>query len=104
MAILSSLIKSMQVQANLWGEAVRYAVYLLNRLPTKVIGYCTPYQAWFVKRPHVEHLRVFGCIAYVKVAGPHLKKLDDRSQEMVYLGVEDGKRTDSSIHHEAKSL
>ncbi|KAG6490741.1 hypothetical protein ZIOFF_052051 [Zingiber officinale] len=42
------------------------------------------------RMPHLAHLRVFGCVAYVKNTTPHLKKLDDRSSLMVYLGVEKG--------------
>ncbi|KAG6492381.1 hypothetical protein ZIOFF_047344 [Zingiber officinale] len=42
------------------------------------------------RKPHLTHLRVFGCVAYVKKTVPHLKKLDDRSSLMVYLGVEEG--------------
>jgi hypothetical protein len=37
-------------------------------------------------------VRIFGCRANVRVAKPHLKKLDDRSKPMVYLGVEDGSK------------
>ena len=36
------------------------------------------------------HLRVFGCICYPKQDTSHLKKLDDRSRELVHLGVEPG--------------
>ncbi|KAG6499559.1 hypothetical protein ZIOFF_039349 [Zingiber officinale] len=76
--------------ARFWGEAVRHAVYLLNRLPTKALGDRTPFEAWMGRKPHLAHLRVFGCVAYVKNTTPHLKKLDDRSSPMVYLGVEEG--------------
>ncbi|KAG6532540.1 hypothetical protein ZIOFF_006386 [Zingiber officinale] len=76
--------------ARFWGEAVRHAVYLLNRLPTKALGERTPFEAWMGRKPHLSHLRVFGCVAYVKNTTPHLKKLDDRSSPMVYLGVEEG--------------
>ncbi|KAG6517564.1 hypothetical protein ZIOFF_020960 [Zingiber officinale] len=75
--------------ARFWGEAVRHAVYLLNRLPTKALGDRTPFEAWMGRKPHLAHLRVFGCIAYVKNTTPHLKKLDDRSSPMVYLGVKE---------------
>jgi len=33
---------------------------------------------------------VFGCTAHVRTSGTHLKKLDDRSKPMVYLGVDEG--------------
>ena len=90
MAMTRSLLKSMHVPAKFWGEAVRHAVYLLNRLPTKALGERTPFEAWMGRKPHLAHLRVFGCVAYVKNTTPHLKKLDDRSSPMVYFGVEEG--------------
>ena len=52
----------------------------------------TPFEDWYGKKPHVGHLRVFGCTAHAKVTTPHLKKLDDQSHMMVYLGVEDGSK------------
>ena len=48
-----------------------------------------------LSKPHLGHLRVFGCKAHAKVITLNLKKLDDRSIPMVYLGVEDG----SKAHH-----
>ncbi|KAG6490416.1 hypothetical protein ZIOFF_051712 [Zingiber officinale] len=78
------------MSARFWGEAVRHAVYLLNRLPTKALGDRTPFEAWMGRKPHLAHFRVFGCVAYVKNTTHHLKKLDDRSSPMVYLGVEEG--------------
>ena len=90
MAMARSLLKSMHVPGRFWGEAVRHAVHLLNRLPTKALGERTPFEAWTGRKPHLAHLRVFGCISYAKVMVPYLNKLDDHSQPMVYLGVEEG--------------
>ncbi|KAG6472324.1 hypothetical protein ZIOFF_069784 [Zingiber officinale] len=90
MAMARSLLKGTHMLARFWGEAVRHAVYLLNHLPTKVLGERTPFEAWMGRKPHLAHLKVFGCIAYAKNTTPHLKKLDDRSSPMVYLGVEEG--------------
>ena len=56
------------------------------------MGEKTPYEAWSGKKPHLGHLKVFGCLAHVKNTTPHPKKLDDRSQKMVYLGVEEGSK------------
>ena len=69
---------------------IGHAAYLLNRLPTKALDTRSPYEAWFGKTPHFEHLRVFNCTTHVKTTKPYIKKLDDRSQKMVCFGVEDG--------------
>lgn len=51
MEMARALLKSMRVPGRYWGEAVRHAVYLLNRLPTKVLGDVTPYEAWTGRKP-----------------------------------------------------
>ena len=66
------------------------AVYLLNRSPTKSVDGKTPYEVWYGRKPDVSYLRVFGCIAHVKVVKPHPAKLDDRSTPMVFFGYETG--------------
>nr|GEV01728.1 hypothetical protein [Tanacetum cinerariifolium] len=78
------------VSRELWGEAVRHAVYLLNRLPSKSLPDITPYEAWYGKKPNLEHLKTFGCIVFAKYTGGHLKKLDDQGKKMVHLRVKDG--------------
>lgn len=50
----------------------------------------TPYEAWSGKKPHLEHIKIFGCLAYMKVPSVHVKKLDDRSKVVIYLGKEPG--------------
>lgn len=52
-----------------------------------------PYEAWFDKMPHFEHLRVFGCTTLVKTTKLYIKKLDNISKNMVYFGIEDGTMT-----------
>ncbi|GKA65283.1 zinc finger, CCHC-type containing protein [Tanacetum coccineum] len=73
-------------------EAVRHAIYILNSVPTKALEDITPYEAIKQRKPNLENLRVFGCIAYAKVPSQHLTKLDDRSTRMVYLGNEQGSK------------
>jgi hypothetical protein len=92
MEMARSLLKSMEIPGIFWAEAVRHSVYLLNRLPTKSMGYRTPYEGWNGRKPHLGHLRIFGCKGHVKIVGTHLKKLDDRSVPMVYFGIEEGSK------------
>ena len=90
MAMGRSMLKERNVPSELWGEAIRHAVYVLNRLPTRSLSEMTPHEAWFGKKPYVDYLRVFGCVAYMKVPNVHVKKLDDRSKKVVHLGREPG--------------
>nr|GEW06499.1 zinc finger, CCHC-type [Tanacetum cinerariifolium] len=58
----------------------------------KALEDITPYEAIKRRKPNLEKLRVFGCIAYAKVPSQRLTKLDDRSIRMVYLGNEQGSK------------
>ncbi|KAJ9565988.1 hypothetical protein OSB04_001954 [Centaurea solstitialis] len=82
------LMKAKGVPNYLWGEAVRHATFIINRTPTRALVGVTPYEKFYGEKPNLEDLKVFGCIAYDRVVSKHLKKLDDRSKPLVYLGKE----------------
>lgn len=73
-----------------WGEVVRHSIYILNRVPTRALTGETAYQAWKEEKPRMDHIKVFGCLAHMKIPKVYTKKLDERSKEMVYLGKEPG--------------
>ncbi|KAC9145043.1 hypothetical protein E3N88_46293 [Mikania micrantha] len=83
-----SILKGMKMPQCFWAEAVRHSLYVLNRLPTKILKDHTPYELLKGRRPNLEHLRVFGCVGHVKRPLNQVKKLDDRSTPMVHLGIE----------------
>ena len=47
-----------------WAEAVAYVLYCKWRLPIKLLGNKTPYEAWHGTKPDVSHLRPFGCCGF----------------------------------------
>nr|GFB17754.1 zinc finger, CCHC-type [Tanacetum cinerariifolium] len=61
-------------------------------VPTRALVDKTLYEALYNRKPNLEKLRIFGCTAYAKITIPHLKKLDDRSIPLIYLGVEEGSK------------
>ena len=77
----------MNVPREYWGEAVRSAAYLINRTPSRVLGFKTPLQKLqeLVSSPSLNNLepRVFGCLAYVHQA---LKKLDSQAIRCIFIG------------------
>uniref|UniRef100_A0ACD6A031 Uncharacterized protein n=1 Tax=Avena sativa TaxID=4498 RepID=A0ACD6A031_AVESA len=86
------LLKAMKVPGAFWGEAVKTAVYLLNRAPSRSLEGVTPYEAWHGKKPNVQHLKIFGCVAHVKKLGPGVDKLADRSVLGIFVGYEVGSK------------
>nr|GFA05506.1 zinc finger, CCHC-type [Tanacetum cinerariifolium] len=92
MSTTRSMLKAMHMPQIFWAEAIRHAIYVLNRVSTKSLKDSTPYEALKDRKPNMRYLRVFGCKAYAKVTKPHLKKLDDRSRELVYLGTQPGSK------------
>lgn len=72
-----SLLKQIKMPSIMWAEAVRHSVYILNRLPTRALTDQTPYEAWMESKQDVGHIRVFGCVAHMKIPGSKVSKLED---------------------------
>lgn len=89
-AMTRSLLKERNVPVKFWREAVKHAVHILNKLPTRALSNVTPHEVWFERKPSVADLKVFGCISYMKVPSVLTRKLDDRSQLLVHFGRETG--------------
>jgi transposase InsO family protein len=87
-----SMLKAKGLPGEFWGEAVTTAVYLLNRSSSKSVGGKTPYELWTSSIPAVQHLRIFGSIAHMKVTAPNQRKLDDRSKHTIFVGYEPGSK------------
>ena len=48
-----------------WAKAVRTIVHVINLSPSTTKGLKVAQELWTRKTPHNDHLRVFGCEAYV---------------------------------------
>ena len=104
MEMTRSILKEMSLPNYLWGEAVRHATYLINRVPTRALKNQTPYECMRGKKPSVSHIRVFRCMAYAKIDSGHLRKLDDRSQALVHLGLEPGSKAYRLYNHTSRRI
>lgn len=59
MNMVRCLLFGMQVSLRFWTEAAQYAVHILNRSPTVILGDVTPIERWSGHKPTVDHLRVY---------------------------------------------
>ena len=61
-------------------------IHVLNRSPSSALKDIIPYEAWFGRKPSVEHFRVFGCQAYVHVQKKKHTSLEPKSRRCIFLG------------------
>lgn len=74
-----------------WGECVLTAVHIITRLPSRIINNQTPFEIMFGKKPNYNHLRVFGCLAYVLKTRKE-SKFDERRRACIFLGYPLGQK------------
>ncbi|GJX48135.1 cysteine-rich receptor-like protein kinase 8 [Tanacetum coccineum] len=74
----TSYVDRPQQNDRFWGDCITTATYLINRIPSSVIGNKTPYQVPLKKKPVYDHLRVFGCLAVVSNPSRTTDKFDPR--------------------------
>ena len=77
--IIIGKANTMMHQANAphayWAEAVLAVVQLSNVTLTKGNrGVKKPYEMWLKKKPEIENLRIWECLAYKKAFKPNDKK------------------------------
>ncbi|RVW97188.1 Retrovirus-related Pol polyprotein from transposon TNT 1-94 [Vitis vinifera] len=85
------MISHSTLPESLWGEAIKTAVYILNRVPSKAVAK-TPYELWTSKKPSIRHLHVWGCPAEAKPYKPNEKKLDSRTVSCYFVGYSERSR------------
>ena len=57
-----SMLNNSSLPKSLWMHALNTAVYLLNRVPSKVV-LKTPFELWKGRKHSLRHLHVWGCPA-----------------------------------------
>ena len=76
---------------NFWGECALTAVHIINRLPSPVLSFKTPFELLYSKPPSFSHLRVFGCLTYATNVHPS-HKFDNRSIPSIFIGYPVGQK------------
>ena len=80
-----SMLAGPGLPKRLWAEAMSTACYLRNITPS-VEKTKTPFEIWTGHRPTVEHLKVFGCVAYAHIDKNKRDKLDLNAKKGIFVG------------------
>ena len=83
-----SMLLGAALQGELWVEAFKTAVYLINRLPTRALDGDTPYHALRKEHAKLDHLKVFGCLAYVQIPEQQRSKLGPKAWRGIMVGYD----------------
>ena len=69
----------------LWMEALKTIVHILNRVPSKSVPK-TPYEMWTGKKPTLNYFHVWGCPAEAKLFNPNIGKLEPKTVSCHFIG------------------
>ncbi|KAM1543967.1 hypothetical protein PS2_013233 [Malus domestica] len=83
MNMVRSMMSSADLPVTFWGYALYTAAYLLNRVPSKSVSQM-PCEIWHGKKPSLNHIKIWGCEAYVKKL--EATKLKARSVRCYFVG------------------
>jgi hypothetical protein len=70
----------------LWAEAINYATWLKNRLPSRAIPGHTPYELIHHTTPDLSQAHEFGAKIFVHVQ--EAGKLEARAEEALFVGID----------------
>src|SRR5690606_38013407 len=85
MEVARSMMFHSNVPKRFWSDDVQIACYLINRVPTKILKNLSPFEVLNKNKPHIDHLRVFGCLCYCLVPGEQRNKLEAKSSKTMIV-------------------
>ncbi|KAL4565975.1 hypothetical protein LXL04_030083 [Taraxacum kok-saghyz] len=86
-----ALLHYAHVPLSFWSHAFQIAVYLINRLPTPILNFKSPYDVIYGKSPTYNKLKSFGCLCYPWLRPYAKSKLHPRSASCIFLGYSSSK-------------
>ena len=83
--MMNAMLVSFRLSSNMWGKAILSACHIQNKIPYKKTSK-TPYDLWEGRKPNLEYLKVWRCLAKVMLPEPRRRKFGSRSCDCVFIG------------------
>lgn len=84
--VARSILFGATLPVKFWDEAILHATYLLNRWPSIVVDWKTPFEVLYERPVDYAKLKNFRCLAYATVTSPHKDKFTPRAFKCVFMG------------------
>jgi transposase InsO family protein len=83
--VVRTLLLESSVPSKFWVEALSIAVYLINRLPSQVLNFDSPYYRLYHQHPRYLNLYTFGCVCFVHLPPHEGNKLSAQSVKCTFM-------------------
>lgn len=101
--VTRSLLLAASVPPRFWVEALSVAVFQINRLPSQVLEFDSPFFRLFHAHPDYNSLHPFGCVCFVHLPPLERNKLGAQSVMCAFLGYSTSHKGflcyDATSHH-----
>jgi hypothetical protein len=83
--LFNAMLDYSALSKSCWGEVILIVCFVLNRVPLSKGG-MTPYEGWKDRKPALEFLRAWGCLAKVNVHACKKQKLRSKTVDCIFIG------------------
>ena len=88
---ITAMLDESSLSKRYWVECLAALIHVLNCCPTSALTEdITPFEIWYKKKPDIDHLRVWGCVAYVHVQRDKRSSLGSHMDKCIFIGYPDG--------------
>ena len=103
MEMVSAMLINSNLPLSFWGEALFTACHIGNRILHK--GYDkTPYELLKGRRPNINYLKVWGCIAYVIDLSQRRPKCGTKGVRSIFLGYPPNSKAYRFLNQKTNSI
>ncbi|KAI5339260.1 hypothetical protein L3X38_018532 [Prunus dulcis] len=85
-----TLMTAAALPLNFWSHACLHASFLINRMPYRTLGFCSPYPKLCQTPPELQSLWVFGSAVFPYLRPYNDNKLQPRTCQCIFLGYANG--------------
>ena len=80
------MLQTTKLPKSFWGAVVLTTCYLVNKSPLVPLKFDILENVWTSKEISYNHLKVFGCKAFIHIPKEQRTKLDDKSIPCIFIG------------------
>jgi hypothetical protein len=104
MEMVRCMLHDKNLPKDFWAEAASTAVFLQNRLPTKLLDEKTPFEAWYNYKPSLRFLKVFGSLCFVHIPQIKRDKLDKKAAPGIFVGYSGASKAYKVYHPQTQKM